>query len=401
MFDAIIIGGGVAGLTVAAECARRGMKTLLCDKWGNWGGRVYTYRGEKGLTYEIGAGRIFKGHVRVNALVDHYGFRKIPIATESLWEGKDPNSFLTLFAPIREVLSKLPAEDLATHTVVELLPPSMRRLLDMFPYRSEFFTLRADEALKFFSPRATMGASGVDYYTIVGGLYQIPQKLAREAIDAGATLKHEMEVQSVTRLDHDLFEVKGLHKDTLFSFKGRRVIFATCRCSLSDFPILKDLPILKQTGTAALTRIYAVYERDPKTGKVWFDGLEKVVTSNPLRYVIPINPKTGLIMISYTDGKDTEHWHGLKGDALQKEISRCVHELFPDKKIDEPVYLKQHRWDGGCTYWLPGSYNVEEASRMALNPLPNVYIVGESISKEQCWIESALESAESLLRIIK
>ena len=404
MYDTLIIGGGVAGLTVAAELARRGDRVLLLDKWGNWGGRVFTFRGTgplKGINYEIGAGRIFSEHHRVNALVRRYGLKTVKFGTDSLWEAKDPNPFFELFAPIRAVLAELPPATLGAHTISELIPSSMLPLLDFFPYRSEFFTLRADEALRFFSPRSTMGARGPEsYYGIIGGMGLIPHHLARTATDAGATLRQEYTVTDVTRTKSG-FEVQATHAGRRHAFETRRVIFATCRCSLSDFPILAGTPVLKQSGTAPLTRIYAVYPPDPETGKVWFEGLSKVVTANPLRYVIPINPKTGLIMISYTDGKDTAHWKDLKGRALQAEIQRCARELFPDRTIPEPTYLKQHRWGGGCTYWLPGDYDVPAASKAAHNPSPGVYIVGESISLEQCWIESALESAETLLRIIK
>jgi glycine/D-amino acid oxidase-like deaminating enzyme len=400
MYDTIIIGGGVAGLTVAKELAKRGDKVILFDKWGNWGGRVYTYHGAGGIQYEIGAGRIFKEHKRVNELVHHYGLKTFPISTESLWEVKDPNPFLDLFAPIRDLLATLPADVLAKHTIAELLPHSLEPILLRFPYRSEFYTLRADEALRFFSPRKTMGASGDAYYSVVGGLDQIPKGLAREAKHAGATLKQESDVKDVRRVD-ELFEVEVETKGERKTYVAARVVFATCRCSLSDFKILSETPVLKQTGTEPLSRIYAVYPPSKSTGEVWFAGMEKVVTANPLRYVIPINAKKGLIMISYTDGDDTEYWKGLKDAALQKEIQRCARELFPEHTIPEPTYLKQHRWGGGCTYWLPGDYEVAEASKAAHNPAPGVYITGESISLEQCWIESALESAETLLRILK
>jgi glycine/D-amino acid oxidase-like deaminating enzyme len=405
MYDTAIIGGGVAGLTVAAALARRGDRVLLMDKWGNWGGRVYTFHGtgaQKGITYEVGAGRIFSGHRRVNALVRRYGLKTVKFGTDSLWEGKDPNPFLQLFAPIRAVLAELPPSTLGTHTIAELLPPSMHPLLDLFPYCSEFFTLRADEALRFFSPRATMGTKDPEsYYGIIGGLDAIPHHLAADARRAGVTLHQEYDVKDVKRTASGTFEVQAEHKGSRHTFEARRVVFATCRCSLSDFSILAGTPVLKQTGTAPLTRIYAVYPPDSATGKAWFEGLPKVVTANPLRYVIPISAKSGLIMISYTDGKDTEYWKDMKGRALQAEIQRCARELFPDRTIPEPTYLKQHRWGGGCTYWLPGDYDVAEASAAAHNPSPGVYIVGESISLEQCWIESALESAETLLDLIK
>lgn len=402
MYDTLIIGGGVAGLTVAVELSKRGERVILFDKWGTWGGRVYTYHGPKGLHYEIGAGRIFHGHARVSAIVDRLKLERYYFGTDSLWEAKDPNLFLTLFAPIRAVLSTLPPHALATHTIAELIPKELHPLLIRFPYRSEFYLLRADEALKFFSPRATMGTRDTHgYYTVAGGLDAIPKALAADAIKAGATLKQESTVQDVAELGPDLFEAQVETKGVKHSYKAKRVVFATCRCSLSDFKILEKVPVLKQTGTAPLTRIYAIYPPDPATGKAWFSGLSNIVTSNPLRFVIPMSAKTGLIMISYTDGDDTNHWKDLKGAALEAEIQRCAKELFPDRVIPKPTYLKQHRWGGGCTYWLPGDYDVAEASEAAHNPFPGVYITGESINKEQCWIESALESAETLLRILK
>jgi monoamine oxidase len=60
--------------------------------------------------------------------------------------------------------------------------------------------------------------------------------------------------------------------------------------------------------------------------------------------------------------------------------------------------LRKHYWGGGCTYWLPGDYDVEAEAAHALNPQPGVYVCGESISAHhQAWIEGALETAEALL----
>jgi monoamine oxidase len=171
------------------------------------------------------------------------------------------------------------------------------------------------------------------------------------------------------------------------------VIIATCRCGYSDFSILKEMPLMKQLATGALTRIYAVYQPP-------LDIPEKVVTDGPLRYIIPINPKTGLIMISYTDGDDTHYWNKLDGDALEDAIHKEFTKLFPDKIMTKPTYLKKHEWPNGCTYWLPGNYDPKEASKIAHNPEPNLYLTGESVSLNQTWMEGALESAEYLKTLL-
>ena len=102
-------------------------------------------------------------------------------------------------------------------------------------------------------------------------------------------------------------------------------------------------------------------------------------------------------MISYTDGDDTAYWKTKEGRALESAIQTHVKTLFPDKDIPAPTYLQKHYWGGGCTYWLPGNYDIETASEKAMNPSKNLYVVGESISQQQAWIEGALESAEKFL----
>jgi monoamine oxidase len=131
--------------------------------------------------------------------------------------------------------------------------------------------------------------------------------------------------------------------------------------------------------------------------KAWFHDLQKTVTNSPLRFVIPINPAIGLIMISYTEGEDANRWREIKDEEeLQKAVQKEVRALFPDRDIPDPIYMKKHDWPQGCTYWKKGNYNMEETLLEAQNPLPNVYICGESIHTHQSWIESALESVELL-----
>ena len=65
-------------------------------------------------------------------------------------------------------------------------------------------------------------------------------------------------------------------------------------------------PILKKTITCnPLCRTYAIWKKE----NIWFSDLkDKIVTNNNLRYIIPMNNETGLIMISYTDDVYTKIW---------------------------------------------------------------------------------------------
>lgn len=393
--DVIIIGAGIAGLATALTLAKQGKRTLVLEKYPTLGGRALTFKEGK-IQYEIGAGRIFHEHHRVNALVKKYGLHAYPISTQSNFED-EPNDFLTLFTPIAKELQSLPSTILGNHTIKQLLPPALHHILDMYPYRAEMETLRADLALQAFKPNHPMGKDA-EFYGVKEGFSALVDHMAKEAKEAGAVIKTRQRVEDAIQ-SGNMFEVTGQYgkkaEEKPFVFRAPTLIIATCRCSLSNFTVLKGAPLLKQLNTSALCRIYAIFPKN-KDGTVWFDGLEKTVTRNPLRHSIPINSESGLIMISYTDGRDTDFWKDLEDKELEQEIVRNARMLWPHKTIPFPTFLKKHMWPSGCTYWVPGDYDVKEASRKAHNPKPNLYVVGESVNPTQTWIESALESAELL-----
>jgi len=212
-------------------------------------------------------------------------------------------------------------------------------------------------------------------------------------------LRTRHRVEDIRQLG-ELFEITGNYgkkkEAKPFSFRCKRVILATNFQSFPKFSILKNIPFMNYLESSPLIRIYAVYPVFPGEEKVWFHDIKKTVTDTKLRFCIPIDAKKGLIMISYTDGEDTNIWREKEGEELQALIQQEVKRLFPTKNIPEPTYLQKHDWKDGCTYWKKGNYNLEQTSLEAHNPIRNFYICGESINVSQSWIESALESAEIL-----
>lgn len=404
--DLIVVGGGLAGLTLAETLAKskRFSNITILEQYPNMGGRVLTIRSH-GLTYEAGAGRIFHTHERVNALVKRFHLKTFPISTDSFLPNNTPNPFLHLFEPIRTLLSKCDQESLATHTIWDLVPPQMRTIFQYYPYWAEIHDLRADLALNTFRPAEPMGAKKPgEFYGIVGGMDQITDHLKQNCEKAGVQLKNNHTVTNIQRITESLFEITGRQgtNKSPFTYQASHVVIATTRGSYDTFDVLKKSPLLKQLIMSPLIRIYAVYPPDKTTKKVWFSN-HKFVTDNPLRYIIPINEDSGLIMISYTDGDDTKHWHTLKDQDLTDAIQKELHQLFPEANIPTPTWLKKYDWPFGCSYWrpTPGNYAPTESLFEAQNPSPNLYICGESVSHHQAWMEGALESAERLANHIK
>ena len=386
MIDTVIVGAGISGLTVAEALKDRSVVVL--ERYSTCGGRIQTYR-ENGLQYEIGAGRIHASHARVLALVKRFHLHLYPISPSSNFN-EGPNMFASLFQPLREYLCSLDSELLSNHTIAELLPSEFHPLLRMFPYSAEIHTLRADLALPLFAKDQTMGS--MDYYGIQEGFDQLIQGLLRSV---QVLTRHR--VHDIRRFERG-FEIvgsKGKKEDASpFRLECQRVVIATEYRAFKDFSILRESSFVQHLTDSALLRIYAVYP--PVGGKVWFHDIPKTVTDSPLRYIIPIKPESGLIMISYTDGQDTTVWREKEGQELIDAIHKELVRIFPDRTIPAPTYMKKHDWLAGCTYWTKGTYNSKEA----MNPLPNVYICGESVNPTQSWIESALESAEYVKKIL-
>ena len=180
----------------------------------------------------------------------------------------------------------------------------------------------------------------------------------------------------------------------------RRCVVHVLLPKLRQFSILKPIfPCLSCIYGAPLLRIYAKYPL--YKGKVWFDGMPKIVTNAILRQIIPINPSTGLIMISYTDGQDLDpFWKDKRQKRLKedKDIEKMIHEhltiLFPHIVIPKPNYFKTHLWTIGCHHWKKGCDSEKMAKRIQ-NPLPRIHIVGEAFSHKQAWVEGALETVKN------
>lgn len=401
MEPVVVVGAGLAGLSMAEGLLKKGYKVIVLERYPNVGGRVVTQRDP--YQYEVGAGRIFRTHARVHALIRRFGLRTYPIGTEMGWMPKGgpliPNPFGVWFAECTTALKKRTQRVLATHTLGQLIPRKFRSHLKQYPYWAELHMMRADLALPLFEAKAEMGTYE-GYVGIQEGIDALTSKLREAVVAAGGLVLTRYRVEDVRKVG-SLWELVGTYGKKAeaqpFQIWAERVVLATCRCSLGDFTALKGAPLLKQLQTSPLIRIYAAYPA--VKGRVWFEDLPKLTTDSTLRFIIPIDPKKGLIMISYTDGPDTDVWRSLDGEALKTAIQKEVRALFPDRHIPDPVYLKKHDWPSGCTYWVPTgvAYDLKKAQYEAMHPAKRLWIVGESVSFQQGWMEGALETAAALL----
>ena len=389
--DIIIVGAGIAGLWTAIELLKKKRKTVvILEKYGYIGGRVITYS-KDGHQWENGAGRISSKHTMVLDLLKRYKLKTFPLSDKSLYSLNGHLSKNTFNEMILSILPLLDGIDLATTTLEEVLHKVLGKekalnILDQFAYNSEMTTLRADLAIKSFQEDMTHDT----FYVVKGGLSSLIRCMVNEFQKLGGHIFCKQDVLDVT----SSLEVVAKTDAGTVLWKAPKVILALHSDAIKQ--LLPTWSTLKHLKMEPLLRTYAVFPTP------WFSDLDRVVTGGPIRYFIPISDKVS--MISYTDGNSARPLLEIlekKGeDGLRNYLMEELRMMFPDRDIPDPIFFKAHPWYSGCTYWLPGNYDVIKESKKSIQPFsdrPGLYVCGESFSLRQAWMEGALEQAELLL----
>jgi monoamine oxidase len=417
--DFLIVGAGLAGLHCALRLVNKYPKALIkiAELYNYTGGRVvsYTPKDYPTVRWENGAGRIHKSHTLVRKYIRRYKLTEIPLPSQESWidsltlQSKE-NPWPHVAKLIEEVLVHVSPTMLATRTIEEVLTTlfgsfKAQALLQYFSYTSELTTMRADVAIESITNELQ---SSAEFFVVKEGLSTLISCMKNELESKGVEFLFGHRLTGVSMQPREVtaahFQLVNQPTKPKRRITTKSLILAIHSDALSKVPPFTNAPTLKKLKMEPLLRTYAIFPS--KDGKSWFSDLDKTVTDSPLRFIIPLNPAKGVIMSSYTDGRDTQHWLSLlakKGEkGLCKEIVKELRLLFPNKDIPEPLFFKAHPWYQGCTYWLPGMYDPEEASEKIMLPLPlkypNTYVCGESYSQKQAWMEGALEHAEGMLK---
>ena len=408
VYDICIIGAGIAGLYCALELSIKYPTKKICilEKSEFIGGRTATFRqnvpGVGRIQWEAGAGRVHNSHHHVIKLVEKYGLTRVPISGDTEWRQRPFIHELVEFSSIVNSVpfDKLDEKVLRTHTLKYIMekvvgPTITRELMDRYEYRSELDTQRADRALDALKYELGVHEG---FFIIKEGFSKLIGMMKHDIEAAGVKIMREYDVHEIhTETNNYSILINGK-----VPIKALKVIVALTRDAVAKIPCFSEMPILNQVKMRPLVRIYAAFPL--KNGTAWFYGLRKFVCPKPVRYVIPMNPMTGTIMISYTDGEDAEYWMNLiekSGEAeVMKQIMEQIRALFPTKQIPNPSFYKIHSWLEGCSYWTPGDYDFNKVSKKSVRPLksmPGVYMCGESWAYNQAWVQCAIDQAEHAL----
>ena len=403
-YDAIIIGGGITGLSIAYRFIDSYKKILLIESTNRLGGRINTIKDKDGLIYEAGAGRISQNHHKTLNLIDDLGFTeqliKLPKKIDYIIDNKKVEVDISeliqkVITKYNELKDTIDIDEINFYQLcIDTIGHDSAVLFkNVFGYDAEFMKMNARVTLDMFIKDFGLDS---DYFILQNGLEQLIKKMVR-LINKEDYINIKKEEELL-----EIYDDKTILTDkNMYEFDN--LILAIPHSKLLQINIFEDIDEFDTVEDVPLLRIYAKYPSN-SDGEIWFKNINRTITNNYIRHIIPINYEKGLIMISYIDSDCAEMWYDSSissDDILTKRLHNEIKNLF-NIEPPKPEYIKSYYWSSGLHVWKPG-HNYNELYEDILKPFDDqlIFICGESFSKNQGWIEGCLETSYDVLEKIE
>jgi len=131
------------------------------------------------------------------------------------------------------------------------------------------------------------------------------------------------------------------------------------------------------------------------------------IVPQPLQKIIPMNPDNGVYMIAYNDNKNSKQLKKWLENTDENRAKLCtIIKKSLGIPMERKIYLSsivEFYWNIGTHYYTPLDHkkykNRCEFIDAAQHPTNGIFVVGESVSENQGWVEGALKSVERILTI--
>lgn len=242
----------------------------------------------------------------------------------------------------------------------------------------------------------------------------------------GTNIVYNHRVQKLQRIANSNWLIDG-------EYECKNVIIATTVSALRKLlPMHKQ--IYRQIESQPFMRIYGKFGKE--SAQIMKEATQgtSVIVNNQIKRIIPINPDAGVYMVVYSDNSNAEYIKDhVKGNNPESRQWLCRKlEQALGLKIDtlKMTAIKTYYWHEGTHYYIPfggtigsiggnatrepnGSIERTDSSTAlelngyetwitkARNPEAGIYVVGEMISRDQGWVEGALQSVELIYNVLQ
>ena len=414
----IIVGAGITGLYLAYQLILKGVSAadiVIFEGSGRIGGRIYTNE-HKGFRYSVGAGRLGKKHKYVMKIIKDFKLQdqiiNIGKNTNYFVEGRLMNEaellshYKSNFKSLNElwkyaIEKKLNGNkydpslyNLHNYFSLILSENEVELLKISFGYIGEMYDMNAYNGL--ITLRKDFDIRNNEFFVLRDGIHILCDVLYKYILDAGVSVNFSSILEDVCdgecgeRGDKKHVKVSGV------KHSYSKLYLTIKRGDYMNIGYFKKYEsIFNTVSDGHLLRIFAQYK------DVWFKDMPKILTQNKLQFIIPIDYNSGLIQISYSDRYNADFWNAFKNEKdVKKYLTKILNEMFPEKNIKEPEWITMHFWKAGDHMWNVGVNTKKIQEKMDEIFIPkDIYILGETYSERQAWIEGAIETVHKKLNI--
>jgi hypothetical protein len=405
-----IIGSGITGLYLAYKLLLNGISSadiVIFEGSQRIGGRIYTNE-YKGFRYSVGAGRLGKKHKYVMKLIKDFNLQDqiitIPKNTNYFIEGRLMNEqrllkhYNSKFKSLKELWryaieknngNKYDPNLYNLHNYFSLILSAneVELLKVSLGYLGEMYDMNAYNGL--LTLRKDFDISNNDFFVMRDGIQILCDVLYKYIVDAGVSVKFSSILEDI-KDDKKTIKVNGN------TYNYSKLYLTLKRSDYMKIDYFKKYDYLFNTvSDGHLLRIFAQYK------DVWFKDMPKILTQNKLQFIIPIDYNSGLIQISYSDRYNADFWNAFKTEKdVKKYLTKILNEMFPEKNIKEPEWITMHFWESGDHMWNVGVNTKKIQGEIDKLFIPkDIYILGETYSERQAWVEGAIETVHKKLNI--
>ena len=414
----IIVGAGITGLYLAYQLILKGVSAadiVIFEGSKRIGGRIYTNE-HKGFRYSVGAGRLGKKHKYVMKIIKDFKLQdqiiNIGKNTNYFVEGRLMNEaellshYKSNFKSLNElwkyaIEKKLNGNkydpslyNLHNYFSLILSENEVELLKISFGYIGEMYDMNAYNGL--ITLRKDFDIRNNEFFVLRDGIHILCDVLYKYILDAGVSVNFSSILEDVCdgecgeRGDKKHVKVSGV------KHSYSKLYLTIKRGDYMNIGYFKKYEsIFNTVSDGHLLRIFAQYK------DVWFKDMPKILTQNKLQFIIPIDYNSGLIQISYSDRYNADFWNAFKTEKdVKKYLTKILNEMFPEKNIKEPEWITMHFWKAGDHMWNVGVNTKKIQEKMDEIFIPkDIYILGETYSERQAWIEGAIETVHKKLNI--
>ena len=373
IYDTVIVGGGIAGLYTAYTLLKQNpsLSLLIVEKNNELGGRAGStiFQGVSVVT-GAGVGRLNKDILLIELMKELR---------------------LRVFQLLKEAYTEKPVRATFKEFALSVINTSTYNAFCTVAGYTDYENEDANDTLFHYGFE-----DNLDEWT---GFYVPWKKIMTKLADyiGYDRILTNTNVTQLRRTHRGGFRIS--FSDGFHTFSKRVVLATTIDAVRRLVPV--QLKRYKQIKGQPFLRLYA--KCTPESARLLSQHVKGMtIVGGPLQKILPINPKEGIYMISYSDNTNASNLSYFTTDTANHRRMFSIlieHALQLPSRSIELTHIMGIYWKIGTHYYTPNPVKETrlEFIHKVQRPLQNLFVVGEMVSLNQGWVEGALQSVQEVI----